>query len=223
MQKSPVFILVFGFCIAIAARTALAQSGQPDTKNGILSDLTKEINKFDGVLEEMTKKHAVAVHEARDRAVEQLRAIAKSQAGQGEIATATETWADLLILDPEDAEAKQFFASIDRLDIVQKIVNRNGNSKSRNQQIQRIVWQGENGTIVYRRPDGAWVERAPAPEGKEPREEVYSEVSRNDYSIELFRRSGLSRFNFLICADHVMWKHKLDKNWSIISSGQWVR
>jgi len=191
-------------------RLPAQQTQPPKSKAEILKQLHEKEQKLDEALEKMREKHAQATSQAEADAVKKLKKLAQTEAGNGEIAEATETWSDVLEIDPSDFEAKKFFRSIGRLDIVEKKVAQAA-AKKVELPTRRLLWQADNGQIFRRLPDGTWFESW----ANRDRQRVHREVSRSPYSIELFNRNGNSRIQHILYPDHYYWKAFLDKRWNL--------
>ncbi len=218
MRWPLVALVVLVVLHAVSSHCEAQQPAQPPkSRADIVKDFAEKQRKLDDTLDEMKKKHSKAVKEAEAEAVKKLKTIAQSEAGKGEIAEATQTWTSVLEIDASDIEAKKFFRSIGRLDIVQQQLE-----KASQREVvfpkRRTEWQGENGINFRLLPDGTWFESWATKE----RQRVHREVSRSPYHVELFNRNGSSRVQHILYPDHFYWKAYLDKEWNLGEDGAWI-
>ncbi len=201
---------------AAPPQAAPPQAATPKSRVDILKSLSQKTEQLDNTLEQMKQKHATATTAAEADAVKKLKALAQTETSNGEIAEATETWTDVLEIDPSDVEAKKYFRSIGRLDLIEKTV---AAAEAKNDFLpqRRTLWQGESGIVFRRLPDGTWLETWT---NKDVRK-VHTERSRSPYNIVLFNRTGSSRVLHIIYPDHCYWKHYNDRRWQLGSNGIW--
>lgn len=215
MRCTPIALLITIGCL-FSGELAAQQPPPQKSRVEILKSLSEKTQKLDTTLEKMKEKHANATSAAETEAVKKLKTLAQTEAGRGEIAEATETWTDVLEVDATDLEAKKYFRSIGRLDIVEKLVAQ-AEAKKVDVPKRRLVWQGESGINFRRLPDGTWLETWTNKDVKK----VHTEVSRSPYHIGLFNRTGNSRIYHIIYPDHIYWKHANDKRWKLGPDGVW--
>lgn len=202
------FVTALAFCCA--SELAAQQAQPPKSKAEILKALSQKTEQLDKTLEQMKEKHAKATKNAEADAVTKLKKLAQTEASGGEIAEATETWTDILEIDTTDVEAKKFFRSIGRLDIVEKTLAQ-AEAKQSVLPTRRLFYEADNGITFRLLPDGSWLETWT----NNDRQRIHQERGRNPYHIFLFNRTGSLRVLHIIYPDHYYWKHYLDKKWHL--------
>lgn len=225
MLTVPRWIAVMCMALAVifAARPGLAQAPQPaETQVDVLRDFTAEKKKLNDYVEQMREKHAVAVKQAKQKAIDELKKLAGAEAGSGEIAKATDTWSQVLQLAPDDNDAKVYMRAIGRIDLIEK-ANKQLTVAQTKPADQQILWQGENGMTIRRQPDGKWQELTPQPNGAQAQERIFTELGRNAYEIELQSVSGSTdNIHILVCRDHILRRYDADRRWTLQTTGHWV-
>ncbi|WP_417745974.1 hypothetical protein [Rosistilla oblonga] len=80
--------------------------------------------KLDDKLAVIQAAYLKATRDAETKTIGWLKQIARFEVGNGQLAKATEAWTEVLKLDSSDKEAREFFRTIGRLDVVQKQIAR---------------------------------------------------------------------------------------------------
>lgn len=106
------------------AKPAIVLEESPGNVEEAVKRLGGRTKELDDKLTEIQAAHQKATQEAEAKAIVWLKQIARFEVGNGQLAKATEAWTEVLKLDTSDNEAREFFRTIGRLDVVQKQITR---------------------------------------------------------------------------------------------------
>ncbi|MGB7328156.1 MAG: hypothetical protein WBD31_24990 [Rubripirellula sp.] len=115
--------LVFvSICLAAIADEPIKLTKPPATVEEAITRLTEETKTLDDKLAELKKSHAKKIAAFEAVAISDIKQIARTEAGAGQIAKASEAWKAVLNLDASDKEAQVYFNAIGRSDLTKKAV-----------------------------------------------------------------------------------------------------
>lgn len=221
-RKSEVRSLIIGLIIAMFVHVASinVNAQDPKPRDEIRKELDEQKKKLDAILQDILDDHLKAVREAEKAAIEELKALARMEAGSGKIREATEAWTEVIKLDSTDADANKFFKAIGREDIIQqeiaKAIERQSPEPSK-----RNEWQSEGNSVYRRLPNGSWLHIWQDKDGLHQRTMV--EVGRTPYFIELFHDAGSFKQYKRIYGDRLFWRYANEKDWVDQIRGQWTK
>lgn len=220
-RKSEVRSLIIGLIIAMFVHVAgiNVNAQDPKPRDEIRKELDEQKKKLDTILQGIIDDHLKAVREAEKVAIEELKTLARSEAGNGKIREATDAWTEVIKLDSTDADANKYFKAIGREDIIQqeiaKAIERQSPEPSK-----RIQWQSESGGVYRRLPNGTWLH---AWQGKDGVEQlIYVEVGRTPYYVEIFHDAGRWKQFKRIYGDRVFARYANETDWTAVNDGQWT-
>lgn len=209
--------LVIASLVHVAGANVIAQDPQP--REEIHKELEEQKKKLDAILQGIVDDHLKAVREAEKAAIEELKALARAEAGSGKIREATEAWTEVIKLDSTDPEANKFFRAIGREDIVQQQIAKAIEEQSPEPSM-RVQWQSESGSVYRRQANGIWTHSWQDKDGLHQR--AYVEVGRTPCFIELFHDAGHFKQHKRIYGDRLFWRYANEKDWIDQTKGQWT-
>ncbi|MHC2068878.1 hypothetical protein ACYFX5_15525 [Bremerella sp. T1] len=197
--------------------SAIAQD--PSPRDEVRRELEEQKEKFNKILQDMRDKHLKATRELEQKVIEELKALARSEAGNGKIKEATETWTEVVRIDATDADANKFFKAIGREDIIRQQILKAVERQSP-EPTQRVEWHGEKGLVFRRQSDGRWLETW---EDKgELKRRVHVELGRTPYFIETFHDGGHFKLYQRIYGDRLFWRYANHQKWREATKGLWI-
>jgi len=191
----------------------------PHPRDEIRQELQAQKEKLDKILHEIEDKHLQAVREAEKAAVEELKTLARSKAGSGNIKEATEAWTEVIKLDSTDPDANKFFRAIGREDIVQQEIVKAIERQSP-EPTKRVEWRSDGNTVYRLQSNGVWLQLYQDKDGLHQKPHV--ETSRTPYFIELFYDGGSHKQFKRLYGDRMFWRYANEQEWTNQNNGQWV-
>lgn len=141
------------------------------------------------------------------RTIADLEGIARRAVADGQLAEAAKAWEEVLRLDPEHRDAREFFRTLGRLDEVEKRLAKVPGD-------DRRVWvRGSSKKPAFvLQPDGRWKEIRTTGAHK-----MWTETSRDAHTIEMSRPGGQS---LRLHRGGFYWT-STDGKWAFGESGKW--
>tara|TARA_A100001391_G_scaffold181437_2_gene147418 strand:- start:464 stop:1168 length:705 start_codon:yes stop_codon:yes gene_type:complete len=157
----------------------------PTTVDAALKRLSAKTGKLDDRLAEIQEAHEKAVNEAKTETIGYLKTIARDFASQGEIAEATKAWTEVIKLDADNEDAKEYLKAIGRLDVVQKqVITENADDYSRKRRV-KFVTTFHDKTRVFEKKGLVWLEMSPG-----RKTYTHSEIHRDPAMVIIQRDDG---------------------------------
>jgi hypothetical protein len=142
-----------------------------------------------------------------------LKMLAKSSIAAGDLSQAATRWEEVLKFDAADVDAKAFFETIKRGDVVKKYWDKR---EKQWQALRRIEFHTVSGRVFSKLPNGVWLENT----NKIKR--IHREIERNDYFVLIELEDGNERH--LLLPDRFFWNNTNDRGiWRIDEPGQWIK
>ncbi|MBI1247071.1 hypothetical protein GC197_04410 [bacterium] len=225
MPKQSLAIVIALLGLLSAGRIAHAQTNQPLSKEQVIANLNAETNRLDGILQGLQIKHAASVQEVEKKTIEELKILAKSEAANGAIAAAKDTWTEVVKLDPSDEDAIKFFTAIGKLEIVEQAKKARQANPLQTISIpkQRIEWQSDDGYVFRRASEKVWVREFTDENGKLVNNGTMKEDSVSPYCIEISREGRNYKTLFRIYDGQVLGRGNNARLWNIYKTGHWVK
>ncbi|QDV66970.1 hypothetical protein Poly24_06600 [Rosistilla carotiformis] len=216
MRLTYVLILAFACGIACAddGKPAIVLEESPASVDEAMERLSGRTKELDGKLTEIQAAHLKATRDAEAKAIGWLKQIARFEVGKGQLTRATEAWTEVLKLDFSDKEAREFFTTIGRLDVVQAQIKRERDDSKK--PLSRTMFVCESGRVFKKISDGKWEDTAPNHRG------IHREV-RTDATGVLLEQIDNSTFHWLT-ATRFYWNTPKNRHlWHIDEPGVWER
>ncbi len=202
--------------VHVVSRDVSAQDPHP--REVVRKELAEQKQKLDTILHGLRDDHLKAVREAEKAAIEELKTLARAEAGSGNIREATAAWTEVIKLDTTDPDANKYFQAIGREDIVKQQIAE-AIEKQSPVPSKRVEWQNDKGSVYRRQPNGIWVQSWRDKDGLH--QKPYVELGRTPYFIEIFHDGGHYKQYERLYGDRLFWRYANEKTWNGDNKGQW--